>query len=139
MNNIFRYIPENPFPFEGGVTLFSTDLNMFYHIWFGSGDNLDADDIDNGFDDYMNIDVYKWDGVRPIMAVIDEIKENDGYIDGVDGLKETDGGIMLIKRAEYNDSGDIRDYLENALDFGEYRTDDVGSLYKDLIFITAHS
>lgn len=139
MNNIFRYIPENPFPFEGGVTLFSTDLNMFYHIWFGSGDNLDADDIDNGFDDYMNIDLYKWDGVRPIMAVIDEIKENDGYIDGVDGLKETDGGIILIKRAEYNDSGDIRDYLENALDFGEYRVDDVESLYKDLIFITAHS
>ena len=46
---------------------------------------------------------------------------------------------MLIKRADYKNSGDIRDYLENSLDFGEYKTDDVESLYKDLIFITAHS
>lgn len=139
MNNIFSYIPENPFPFEGGVTLFSTDLNMFYHIWFGSGDNLDEEDIDNGFDDYMNIDAYKWNGERPLMEVINNIRENDGYIDEVDGLEDTDSGMMLIKRADYKNSGDIRDYLENSLDFGEYKTDDVESLYKDLIFITAHS
>ena len=139
MNNIFLYIPENPFPFEGGVTLFSTDLNMFYHIWFGSGDNLDEEDIDNGFDDYMNIDAYKWNGERPLMEVINNIRENDGYIDDVDGLEDTDSGMLLIKRADYNNSGDIRDYLENALDFGEYGADNVESLYKDLIFITAHS
>ena len=139
MNNIFRYIPENPFPFESGVTLFSTDLNMFYHIWFGSGDNLDEEDIDNGFDDYMNIDAYKWNGERPIMEVINNIRENDGYIDEVDGLEDTDGGMMLIKRADYNNSGDIRDYLENALEFGNYRANDDENLYKDLIFITAHS
>ena len=139
MNNIFLYIPENPFPFEGGVTLFSTDRNMFYHIWFGSGDNLDKDDIDNGFDDYMNIDAYKWNGKRPLMEVINNIRENEGYIDDIDGLEDTDSGMMLIKRADYKNSGDIRDYLENSLDFGEYKTDDVESLYKDLIFITAHS
>ena len=139
MNNIFRYIPENPFPFECGVTLFSTDLNMFYHIWFGSGDNLDEEDIDNGFDDYMNIDAYKWNGERPLMEVINNIRENDGYIDEVDGLEDTDGGMMLIKRVDYNNSGDIRDYLENSLDFANYGADNVESLYKDLIFITAHS
>ncbi len=139
MNNIFLYIPENPFPFEGGVTLFSTDRNMFYHIWFGSGDNLDEDDIDNGFDDYMNIDAYKWDGERPLMEVINDISENDGYIDDIFGLEDTDSGMMLIKRSDYNNSGDIRDYLENALDFGNYGANNVESLYKDLIFITAHS
>ena len=139
MNNIFYYIPENPFSFEGCVTLFSTDRNMFYHIWFGSGDNLDEDDIDNGFDDYMNIDAYKWNGERPLMEVINNIRENDGYIDEVDGLEDTDGGMMLIKRADYNNSGDIRDYLENSLDFANYGADNVESLYKDLLFITAHS
>ena len=139
MNNIFLYIPENPFPFEGGVTLFSTDLNMFYHIWFGSGDNLDEEDIDNGFDDYMNIDAYKWNGERPLMEVINNIRENDGYIDEVDGLEDTDSGMMLIKRADYNNSCDSRDYVENALDFGNYGADGVESLYRDLIFITAHS
>ena len=139
MNNIFLYIPENPFPFEGGVTLFSTDLNMFYHIWFGSGDNLDEEDIDNGFDDYMNIDAYKWNGERPLMEVINDISENDGYIDDIYGLEDTDSGMMLIKRADYNNSGDIRDYLENSLDFANYGADNVESLYKDLIFITAHS
>lgn len=139
MNNIFRYIPENPFPFEGGITLFSTQLNEFYHIWFGSGDNLDEEDIANGFDDYMNIDVYKWDGIRPLMEVVNEIKENDGYIDEVDGLMDEDGGMMLIKRSDYNNSGDIRYYLENSLEFGNYGADKVENLYKDLIFITAHS
>ena len=139
MNNIFYYIPENPFPFEGGVTLFSTDRNMFYHIWFGSGDNLDKDDIDNGFDDYMNIDAYKWDGERPLMEVINDIRENDGYIDDIFGLEDTDSGMMLIKRAKYNNSGDIRDYLEDSLDFVNYGADTIGNLYKDLIFITAHS
>lgn len=139
MNNIFRYIPENPFPFEGGVTLFATNLNVFYHIWFGSGDNLDEEDIEEGYDDYMNIDVYEWNGERPLMEVINEIRENDGYIDDIDGLEDTDGGMMLIKRADYNNSGDIRDYLENALDFGNYGADDIENLYKDLIFITAHS
>lgn len=139
MNNIFRYIPENQFPFEGGVTLFATDLNMFYHIWFGSGDNLDEGDIEEGYDDYMNIDAYKWNGERPLMEVINNIRENEGYIDDIDGLEDTDSGMMLIKRADYKNSGDIRDYLENALDFGEYGADNVESLYKDLIFITAHS
>ena len=139
MNNIFLYIPENPFPFEGGVTLFSTDRNMFYHIWFGSGDNLDEDDIDNGFDDYMNIDAYKWDGERPLMEVINDISENDGYIDDIYGLEDTDSGMMLIKRAKYNNSGDIRDYLEDSLDFVNYGADTTGNLYKDLIFITSHS
>ena len=139
MNNIFCNIPENPFPFEGGVTLFSTNLNMFYHIWFGSGDNLDDDDIELGYDDYMNIDVYKWNGERPLLEVINEIKENDGYIDEVEGLEDTDGGMMLIKRADYNHSGDIRDYLVNALDFGNYGADTDENLYKDLLFITAHS
>lgn len=139
MNNIFHYIPENPFPFEGGVTLFSTDRNIFYHIWFGSGDNLDEDDIDNGFDDYMNIDAYKWNGERPLMEVINNIRESDGYIDEVDGLEDTDGGMMLIKRADYNNSGDIRDYLKNSLDFVNYGVDNVENLYNDLIFITAHS
>ena len=99
----------------------------------------DEDDIDNGFDDYMNIDAYKWDGERPLMEVINDIRENDGYIDDIYGLEDTDSGMMLIKRADHNNSGDIRDYLENSLDFGEYKTDDVESLYKDLIFITAHS
>lgn len=139
MNNIFLYIPENPFPFEGGVTLFSTDRNMFYHICFGSGDNLDSEDIENGYDDYMNIDAYKWNGERPLMEVINNIRENDGYIDEVDGLKDIDSGMMLIKRAKYNNSGDIRDYLEDSLDFVNYGADTIGNLYKDLIFITSHS
>ena len=104
-----------------------------------SFDDLDEEDIDNGFDDYMNIDAYKWNGERPLMEVINNIRENDGYIDEVDGLEDTDGGMMLIKRADYNNSGDIRDYLENSLDFANYGADNVESLYKDLLFITAHS
>ena len=95
--------------------------------------------IEEGYDDYMNIDVYEWNGERPLMEVINEIRENDGYIDDIDGLEDTDGGMMLIKRADYNNSGDIRDYLENALDFVNYRANDDENLYKDLIFITAHS
>lgn len=139
MNSIFSNIPENPSPFEGGITLFASNLNRFYHIWFGSGDNLDDGDIEEGYDDYMNIDVYKWDGVRPLMEVINSIRENDGYIDDVDGLIEDDGGMMLIRRSDYNNSSDIRDYLENSLDFANYGSDKVENLYNDLIFIASHS
>ena len=87
----------------------------------------------------MNIDAYKWDGERPLMEVINDIRENDGYIDDIYGLEDTDSGMMLIKRAKYNNSGDIRDYLEDSLDFVNYGADTTGNLYKDLIFITSHS
>lgn len=131
----FNMIPRNEFDFEGGVVLFSKDSDTFYHIWFGSGDNLDDADIEDGYDDYMNYESYRLaDGVS-FEDAVGLVKDAEGYLDEIECLEEEDGGMMLIKRAEYGDSGDIRDYLENALEMANYGVSDLANLYKDLVFV----
>ena len=133
----FNMIPRNTFDFEGGVVLFAKDSDTFYHIWFGSGDNLTDEDIEDGYDDYMNYEVYRLVNGMSFDDVVPFIKEADGYLDVVEGLgiEEEDGGMMLIKRDDYGNSGDIRDYLENALEMANYGVSDIANLYKDLVFV----
>ena len=99
-------IPRNRFDYEGGVVLFHPGMG-FARIAFGTGENLDQDDLEQKdshghcIDDYMYISTYGglqdmgWDGLC---------------------LQEKDGGLMLFSHDTYK-SGDIREMLEPSLDF----------------------
>ena len=44
-------VPKNKYGWEGGIVLYDAASEEFFNIAFGAGGNLDADDIDAGFDD----------------------------------------------------------------------------------------
>ena len=117
MNKYFEKFPRNKVDYFGRVVLYSKNLDTFFDISFGCGDNLTQEDVENGYDDYLNIS--SWKVIGDYNDILKDIKE-DIYLDEIDGLEEYDGGMLLVKRADYNNSGDIRDYLENALDMGGY-------------------
>ena len=70
-------IPRNPNDWFGDVVLYNAYVQVFFNVAFGTGDNLDADDINNGYDDYIMVEMYKLDGT--------DVEEIDG------------GQIMLTK------------------------------------------
>ena len=100
-------IPRNKYEYQGGVVLFHPGPGLI-RIAFGTGDNLDQDDLrekdsnGNGIDDYMYISTF----------------ENLHLADFADELKasEVDGGQLLFSHGTYR-SGDIRELLEPSLDF----------------------
>ena len=100
-----RFTP-NPVPHEGGILLFSPKTLKFYEITFGSGDNLSAEDAANGYDGYIVVNTAK---------LVHSLSLEDLTIE------PDDGGDMLVMYTDYGASGDIRDYLNDALDFAEYR------------------
>ncbi|CAJ0592400.1 unnamed protein product [Cylicocyclus nassatus] len=118
MIEVFKKFPRNKFDFEGAIVLYSKNLETFYRISFGCGDNLMEEDRAEGYDDYLLYDAYSYN--PKCKYTIEEmkgiIKYNDGYLDTIHELVDEDGGMMLVKRSDYMNSGDIRDYLENALD-----------------------
>ena len=104
-------IPRNKRDYQGGVILFNPRLRRHIRIMFGTGDNLSSEDMDekdengNGIDDYMYVTTYK------------ELHAGDD----VDVLEaeEDDGGMMLFSHETYK-SGDIREMLEQTLDFMDW-------------------
>ena len=111
----FSRLTPNPADREGGILLFSPKNLVFYEITFGSGDNLSAEDSAGGYDGYI---------------VVNTAKLVHGP--GIEYLtvEPSDGGDMLVRYDDYGRSGDIRDYLADALDFAGY----CGS-YDDLVEI----
>ena len=129
-------VPKNKFEWEGSIVLYDAAAEEFYNIAFGAGGNLDSDDIDEGFDDYIMVERYGLDGTKgSAFIVVDAVDK--GYVDGTtEGLREIDGGQLLLKRKEWTD-GDIRRFITEALDFVGYGADCVENLYKYLVYIAS--
>ena len=129
-------VPKNKYDWEGGIVLYDAASEEFFNISFGSGDNLDADDIDEGFDDYIMVERYELDGTLGSAYVVTDAVDK-GYVDdSTPGLREVDGGQLLLKRKEWTD-GDIRRFITEALDFVGYGADKVENLYKYLVYIAS--
>ena len=100
-------VPRNKYDYEGSVVLFNPGHGLI-RIAFGTGDNLDQDDLlekdsqGNGIDDYMYISTY---GNLHVGDFADELE-----------AAEEDGGLMLFSHATYK-TGDIREMLGPSLDF----------------------
>lgn len=136
--NAFRMYPRNSQDYCGSITLFSVKTHFVFRFDFGTGDNLDDSDRENGYDDYINYDVYRWDGKTNLTDIFIKLK-SDEYMENIDGLEEVDGGMLLLKHADYEDSGDIRSYLAASLDMAGYVWDggDKTDIYNDLIHIAS--
>ena len=115
MTRAFSRLTPNTADREGGILLFSPKTLVFYEITFGSGDNLSAEDSAGGYDGYI---------------VVNTAKLVHGPCLEYLTVEQSDGGDMLVRYDDYGRSGDIRDYLADALDFAGYR----GS-YDDLVEI----
>lgn len=129
-------VPRNKSDWEGGIVLYGAASEEFFNISFGSGDNLDADDIDAGFDDYIMVERYELDGTKgSAFIVVDAVDK--GYVDGTtEGLLEVYGGQLLLKRKEWTD-GDIRRFIIEALDFVGYGAANIDDQYKYLVYISS--
>ena len=129
-------VPKNKFDWEGGIVLYDEKSEEFFNISFGSGDNLDADDIEAGFDDYIMVERYELDGtIGPEFVVADAVDK--GFIDNTtEGLREIDGGQLLLKRKEWTD-GDIRRFITEALEFVGYGAESIDELYKYIVYIAS--
>ena len=129
-------VPKNKFEWEGSIVLYDAASEQFFNIAFGAGGNLDADDIDEGFDDYIMVERYELDGTRGSGLVVVDASAQ-GYIDSeTKGLREIDGGQLLLKRKEWTD-GDIRRFITEALDFVGYGAASIDELYKYLVYIAS--
>lgn len=129
-------VPKNKFEWEGSVVLYDASSDEFFNIAFGSGDNLDSHDIDDGFDDYLMVDRYELDGTRgSAFIVVDAVDK--GYVDAsTEGLREVDGGQLLLKRKDWTD-GDIRRFITEALEFVGYGDERADNMYKYIVYIAS--
>ena len=138
-NHFKRIVPRNPTDWEGCVVMYSTIGGTFFNIAFGTGDNLDGDDMDDGFDDYIMSDQWQLDGTRDLVDVIDDIKHK-GYVDEfVEGVESVEGGQLLLMRKEWR-NGDIRRFIMEAMDFAGYglpKGSTMDLFHKDAIYICA--
>ena len=105
MPQAFSRLTPNTADREGGILLFSPKTLVFYEITFGSGDNLSAEDYAGGYDGYI---------------VVNTAKLVHGPCLEYLTVEQSDGGDMLVRYDDYGRSGDIRDYLADALDFAGY-------------------
>lgn len=133
-------IPRNPHDWEGSVVLYSALSGRFFNVAFGAGDNLDYNDLDEGFDDYIMVEQYVLTG--SMEDVVRQAKES-GYVDScTKGLADVDGGQLLLRRREWT-NGDIRRFIMEALEFAGYGLPQPlaehrkGEWYKDVIYIGA--
>jgi len=90
----------------GGLLLFDCEHNWFIRISYGTGDNLLNEDIEEGFDDYLYIQMDKFD--------------NGEWIEDVDG------GMMMLKMAkEWNSHYNICQHIKDGLEFSGVSADNV--------------
>ena len=129
-------VPKNKYDWEGGVVLYDAASDEFFNIAFGAGGNLDSDDIDAGFDDYIMVERYELDGTKGSAFVVVDAVDKGFVDDTTEGLREVDGGQLLLKRKEWTD-GDIRRFITEALDFVGYGAASIDELYKYLVYIAS--
>ena len=133
-----RIVPRNPHDWEGGVVLYSTWNNEFYDIAFGAGGNLDDNDLDEGFNDYIMAVGFEPDGSVGLDDIITRVK-NIGYASSdVDGLRDVDGMCWTLKHKDWR-NGDIRRFLMEGLNCAGYgfAKSHADWAYRDIIYIGA--
>lgn len=92
---------------EKGIFLFDKKEKLFINAAFGTGDNLTSDDIADGYDDYIYIDTFKWNG---------DMMNPD----------QLDGGLRLFKKAESDFYDNLDSFTKAVLEFLDYNnTDDI--------------
>ena len=134
-----RIIPRNSNDWQGSVVLYSAINETFFNVAFGTGDNLTDDDTDEGYDDYIMVEQYEMDGYRTFGEIVGEAKMRGEISNDTVGLKEVDGGQLLIRRKEWED-GDIRRFIMEALDFAGYKLPELVQKelsHMDVIYISA--
>lgn len=134
-----RIVPRNPIDWEGRVILYAAISEKFFRIAFGTGDNLTDDDTDEGFDDYIMADQYELDGYRTLGEIVGEAMVKGDIDDDTIGLKEVDGGQLLLRRSEWKD-GDVRRFIMEALDFSGYKLPELvpnSIAHMDIVYIGA--
>lgn len=90
---------------EKGVLLYLSEYDHFVSAFFGDGCNLDPDDMENGYNDYINLNTYKYDPVEFI---------------------EDDGGMLMFNNekgaATYQDYYDsLEHFINDSLAFIGFR------------------
>lgn len=114
-----RIVPRNPRDWFGSVVVYSTVNSSFFNIAFGTGDNLDGDDIDEGFNDYIMVDQFETNGEEKLEDILDHVMRT-GYVDEyTPGVSQVDGGQWLLRRKDWR-NGDIRRFIMEAMDFAGY-------------------
>ena len=134
-----RIVPRNPNDWEGSVVLYSTISETFFNVSFGTGDNLTDEDMDAGFDDYIMVDKFELDGYKTLGEIVCEAKMRGEISDNTVGLKEVDGGQLLLSRKEWK-CGDIRRFIMEALDFAGYKLPELipnEMRHMDIIYVGA--
>lgn len=90
---------------EKGIFVFDSKEKLFINAAFGSGDNLTRDDIADGYDDYIYIDVFRWNG---------DMMNPDPL----------DGGMRLFKKAESDFYDNLESFAKAVLEFLDYEDSD---------------
>lgn len=84
--------------YAGGILLRHTKKpNLYFRIEWGSGDALSEEDIEEGYDDYINVDMCQFD------------KNGEFSV--------FDGGVMLVKHEDDKYEGKIENAVEDAYEF----------------------
>lgn len=120
----YHEFPRNSIDYHGGMVLFDVESRQFLKFEWGCGDNLTKEDRAEGYDDYVNWEVWEWTG-GAIATAFSVIRQYEGSFEDLSpdrehhhvSVKEDDGGILPVKRSIKN-TGDIRAYIEDA--YGEY-------------------
>lgn len=130
-------VPKNRYDWFGSVVMYDAEGDDFYNIAFGSGDNLDSCDVAEGYDDYIMVDRYELDGTMPCARVV-ACAVDDGYVDEcTEGLREVDGGQLLLKRREWT-NGDIRRFIMEAMEFAGYDATELKTRFRYVTYIASH-
>ena len=120
----YHAFPRNSVDYHGGMVLFHVKGRSFIKLEWGCGDNLTKEDRAEGYDDYINWEVWKWKS-GPISAAFKTIEKYGCELDDLKfdeahhgiWLEEDDGGILLVKRC-IKELGDIRAYIDDV--YAEY-------------------
>lgn len=126
----FFAFDRNNIDYEGCIVFYLAAKDVFLKVAWGTGDNLDQSDVEEGYDDYIMVESYQRTGDEPLQPLIRSIVDKDGDVfermNLGAGLRELDGGMLLVKRRVLN-SGDIRDHIPDAVGMAGLTMDDMGS------------
>lgn len=91
--------------YEKGLMMYDNDKDLFVMAYFGCGDNLMQEDREQGFDDYVNIEVF---GIEPPRDV-----------------NEEDGEMLLFNQEKADYYKDIEKFVHDVLEEFDMENDNI--------------